>query len=290
MVRGDREINDVKLGNFLDVEWLRLAADADIEEATGAPVGFAGPVGLPDGVRLIADESVRSLVNFACGANSADAHYVGVNWGRDAEPEAWTDLLLVGDGDPCPRCREPLKLSRGIEVGHIFKLGTKYSDAMKCTYSDENGENHPMVMGCYGLGIGRTVAAAIEQNHDEKGIVWPLPLAPFEVVVIPINAHKDEDVRREAERIYTELEAKGADVLFDDRDERPGVKFKDADLVGFPVRVVVGSKSLAEDRVEISLRKDGERRMVTTSQAVKRILDLIVVPDPDSEPPAAEAD
>ena len=276
-VRGDREINEVKLGNFLDVEWIRLAAPAEVERATGAPVGFAGPVGLPSEVRLVADESVRDLTNFVCGANRADAHHVGANWGRDAEPTDWTDLLLVGADDPCPRCSKPLALSRGIETGHIFKLGTKYSEAMKCVFSDENGETHPMLMGCYGLGIGRTVAAAIEQNHDDKGIVWPLPLAPFEVVVIPINAAKDPAVAAEAERIYNELLEKGADVLYDDRDERPGVKFKDADLVGFPVRVVVGSKSLAEDQVEISQRVDGEKDLVPTAAAVDRVLDLLVL-------------
>ena len=276
-VRGDREINEVKLGNFLDVEWLRLAGPAEVERATGAPVGFAGPVGLPSEVRLVADESVRDLTNFVCGANQADAHHVGVNWGRDAAPSAWTDLLLVGADDPCPRCSKPLALSRGIETGHIFKLGTKYSEAMKCVFSDENGQTHPMLMGCYGLGIGRTVAAAIEQNHDDKGIVWPLPLAPFEVVVIPINAAKDPAVATEAERIYNELLDKGADVLYDDRDERPGVKFKDADLVGFPVRVVVGSKSLAEDQIEISRRVDGEKELVPTSQAVDRVFDLLVL-------------
>lgn len=276
-VRGDREINEVKLGNFLDVEWIRLAAPAEVERATGAPVGFAGPVGLPGEVRLVADESVRDLTNFVCGANQADAHHVGANWGRDAEPTDWTDLLLVGADDPCPHCSKPLTLSRGIETGHIFKLGTKYSEAMKCVFSDENGQTHPMLMGCYGLGIGRTVAAAIEQNHDDKGIVWPLPLAPFEVVVIPINAAKDPAVATEAERIYNELLEKGADVLYDDRDERPGVKFKDADLIGFPVRVVVGSKSLAEDQVEISRRVDGEKELVPTTQAVDRVLDLLVL-------------
>ncbi|MDH3745210.1 MAG: proline--tRNA ligase [Acidobacteriota bacterium] len=275
-VRGDREINDVKLGNFLDVEWLEMAGEARVREATGAPVGFAGPVGLGEDIRLIGDYSVRQSVNFVCGANRADGHNRGVNWGRDATPESWVDLLLVEDGDPCPRCGKRLQLSRGIEVGHIFQLGTKYSEPMKCVFSDKEGNSHAMPMGCYGLGIGRTIAAAIEQNHDDKGIIWPLPLAPFEVLVAPLQVD-DPEVASTAERIYRELLEKGVDALYDDRDERPGVKFKDADLIGFPLRVVVGSKSLAQGHVEVSMRRGGERQSVAVERAVVHILDLLTV-------------
>jgi prolyl-tRNA synthetase len=273
-LRGDRELNEVKLANFLDVELAVLASEERVRQATGAPVGFAGPVGLPKEVRLIADESVRGLADFVAGANKADTHVAGVHWGRDAEPAAWADLLLVTGGDPCPRCDGTLELFRGIEVGHIFKLGTKYSLSMKCNYTDEQGAEHPMIMGCYGLGIGRTVAAAIEQNHDKDGIVWPRPLAPFEVLLLVLNPD-DGEVAGTADRLYAELKEKGIDVLYDDRDERPGVKFKDADLIGIPARIVVGAKSLADGKVEVSLRRDRQKQLVPPAEAVARALELL---------------
>ncbi|MGB5816358.1 MAG: proline--tRNA ligase [Thermoanaerobaculia bacterium] len=274
LVRGDREVNEVKLAGYLGVNHLQLAGEEKVRRFTGAPVGFAGPVGLSESVRLIGDESARPLVNFVCGANKADAHLVGVNFGRDVEIGEWADLLLVGAGDPCPRCDGTLELSRGIEVGHIFMLGSKYSKAMECFYSDEKGERHPMEMGCYGLGIGRTVAAAIEQNHDKDGIIWPLPLAPFEVLVMSLNP-QDPEVSRTADQIYDQLVEQGVDVFYDDRDERPGVKFKDADLIGIPIRVAVGAKSLAEGKVELSLRRDREKHLVTPAEAAARVRDLL---------------
>ncbi len=274
-VRGDREVNEVKLANHLGARHVELAGEATVREATGSPVGYAGPIGLPAELPFIGDESAHGLANFVCGANEADAHLVGVNWGRDARPREWAELGLVAEGDACPRCEGALKVSRGIEVGHIFKLGPKYSEPMGCVYTDESGDSHPMIMGCYGLGIGRTVAAAIEQNHDEKGIVWPRPLAPFEVLVVPLSL-KDADVVRTAEAIYEALVGKGVDVLLDDRDERPGVKFNDADLIGVPVRVVVGAKSLANDKVEVSLRRDGEKLLVPTASAGAKVLELLL--------------
>ncbi len=274
LMRGDREVNEIKLGNLVGGGELRLADDATVARLSGAPVGFAGPVGL-EGVRLIADRSVRPLTNFVCGANAADAHYTGTNWGRDVDLAEWHDLLLAGAGDPCPRCDGSLELFRGIEVGHIFKLGTKYSQAMGCAYTDEAGELQPMVMGCYGLGIGRTVAAAIEQNHDADGIIWPRPLAPFEVVLLSLNPNEPEVVRV-ADALYDALREKGVEVLYDDRDERPGVKFKDADLVGFPVRVVVGARSLAEDKIELSTRREREKLMVASANAVEKALELLL--------------
>jgi prolyl-tRNA synthetase len=274
-IRGDREVNEVKLQNALDIEHLALASEEKVRQATGAPVGFAGPVGLPAGVRLIADLSVRDLANFVCGANQADAHFIGTNWQRDATPEVFADFLLVTGGDPCPHCGTALQLSRGIEVGHVFKLGSKYSQAMQCTFTDEQGGEQPMIMGCYGLGIGRTVAAAIEQNNDADGIIWPLPLAPWSVLVASLNPDNAE-VRAAADAIYDGLREKGVDVLYDDRDERPGVKFKDADLVGFPVRVVVGAKSLAAGSVEISLRRESRVKLPTPpAEAVAKVLSLL---------------
>ncbi len=273
LIRGDREINEVKLLNHFDVEHLALASEEKVRAATGAPVGFAGPVGLKD-VPIVADESIRGLTNFVTGANKGDAHYVNVNWGRDVDLSDWTDLVLVTGGDPCPRCDGTLELFRGIEVGHIFKLGTKYSEKLGCNFTDEEGNDHPMIMGCYGLGVGRTVAAAIEQNHDKDGIIWPRPLAPFEVLIIAVNP-EDEAVKRTAEELYAQLQEKGADVLFDDRDERPGVKFKDADLIGIPVRVTVGAKSLADGKVEVSLRRDREKQLVPPAEAVGKVLELL---------------
>jgi len=273
-IRGDREVNEVKLLNLLDVQHLALASEEKVRQATGAPVGFAGPVGLPKDVELIADPSVRGLSGFVCGANQADAHHVGVEWGRDAQPSRWADLLLVTGGDACPRCGTALELFRGIEVGHIFKLGDKYSKALACNYTDEAGAEKPMIMGCYGLGVGRTVAAAIEQNHDADGIIWPRPLAPFEVLLAALNPN-DPAVVETAERIYDELRAKGVDVLYDDRDERPGVKFKDGDLIGLPVRVTVGAKSLADGKVEVSLRRDREKLGIPVAEAVGKVMELL---------------
>jgi prolyl-tRNA synthetase len=230
-------------------------------------------VGLKPGVALWADTATRGLRGFGAGANRADAHVVGVVWGRDAEPTAWADLRLVRGGDGCPRCATPLEEARGIEVGHTFMLGTKYSSAMNAVFTDEHGANHPTIMGCYGLGLGRTVAAAIEQNHDDAGIVWPLPLAPFQVLLVSLNPG-DEAVRQASDQLYDELTARGVEVLYDDRDERPGVKFNDADLVGIPIRLVVGGKSLARGEVELSLRLDREKHAVAVADAVARTLEL----------------
>ena len=267
LIRGDREVNEVKLKNYLGCRHLELAGEAKVRQVTGAPVGFAGPIGLPGELRLVADESVRPLTNFVCGANEADAHYTGANWGRDVEVEEWTDLLLAAAGDPSPDGDGPMEVFRGIEVGHIFDLGTKYSTAMECVYTDEAGANQPMLMGCYGLGIGRTLAAAVEQNHDKDGIIWPVALAPFEALVVSLDPD-DEEVAKTADAIYEGLLEAGVDVFYDDRAERPGVKFKDADLVGIPVRVVVGARGLKEGKVEVSLRRDKERHMVEPGDAV----------------------
>jgi prolyl-tRNA synthetase len=272
-LRGDREVNEVKLANALpETLHLRLAPEERVRALSGAPPGFAGPIGLRQ--RLLADPSVEGLSNFACGANEADAHYTNANWRRDvADLAEWRDVVLVVEGDPCPRCGAPLALSRGIEVGHIFKLGSKYSEAMQCTFADESGALLPMTMGCYGLGIGRTVAAAIEQNHDADGIVWPLPLAPFEVLVVALTPN-DPAALAAAEALADEMTAAGHDVLLDDRDERPGVKFKDADLVGIPVRAVVGGKSFAAGEVELSLRRDREKVRVPVAEGAARLRQL----------------
>ena len=273
VVRGDLDVHEVKLRNHLGAEHLQLASESKVQQVTGGPVGFTGPVGLK-GARVVVDRSVLKVVNAVAGANEPDRHFVHVNPGRDFDDSEIADIASARSGDPCPRCGGALEVARGIEVGNIFKLGTKYSLPMGCSFLDEGGVQKPMVMGCYGLGIGRTVAAAIEQNHDKDGVIWPRPLAHFEVLLIAVNP-EDEAVKRTAEEIYTQLQEKGIEVLFDDRDERPGVKFKDADLIGIPVRVVVGAKSLADGKVEVSLRKDRERQHVEPGAAVERVLGLL---------------
>jgi prolyl-tRNA synthetase len=236
-------------------------------------MGFSGPVGMK-GVRMVADPEVMRMPLAATGANRADHHLVGVVPGRDFAPDLVVDIRVARAGDPCPRCGTALEIKRGIEVGHIFKLGDKYSKAMACNYLDEKGQTHPMIMGCYGLGIGRTVAAAVEQNHDEGGIVWPRPLAPFEVELIALNTDVPA-VTEAAGRLYGDLAAAGVEVFYDDREERPGVKFNDADLVGFPVRVVAGKKGLEQGQVELSLRRDRAKLAVPVGDAVAKARELL---------------
>jgi len=273
LIRGDLEANEILLQRALGTLHLQLASDAKVEKATGGAVGYSGPVGLPDGIEIFADESIRGLANAVVGANEAGVHLVGVNPDRDFTISRWGDFRVARAGDPCPLCLSPLEVHRGIEVGHIFKLGTKYSEALGCSYLDERSERKPMVMGTYGLGVGRTIAAAIEQHNDADGILWPVPLAPWSVVITPLGAD-DGEVTRVSESIYDLLEKGGVDVLLDDRDERPGVKFKDADLIGFPLRVTVGSKGLKDGKVEFSTRREkGKKVFVTPEDAVKLVLE-----------------
>ncbi|NCO53228.1 MAG: proline--tRNA ligase, partial [Deltaproteobacteria bacterium] len=236
LLRGDRELNQIKLLNLLGCDWVVMAEEAEVVKATGAPTGFAGPVGLP--LRILADNEVRQLRDFVVGANEKDQHYLGANLERDFKVDGFADLRQAVGGDPCPRCAGQLESWRGIEVGHVFKLGTKYSEAMNATVLDDQGQARTLIMGCYGIGIGRTVAASIEQNHDENGVIWPMPIAPFQVLVVILNPN-DDALRLAAEKLYAELLELGVEVLLDDRDERPGAKFKDADLIGIPLRVTV---------------------------------------------------
>ncbi|MGI6576364.1 MAG: proline--tRNA ligase [bacterium] len=273
LLRGDREVNEVKLQNYLNCLHVALADENTIRQITGAPVGFAGPIGLKD-VRVIADKEVLGLTNAICGANKNDAHWINVNPGRDFTWQEVTNLRKVAAGDICTRCGEPLQTTKGIEVGHIFKLGTKYSESMGATFLDETGTEKALVMGCYGIGVPRTMAAAIEQNHDEQGIIWPLPIAPYQVIVIPVNSKKDEQLNL-ATDLYTRLQAAGVEVVLDDRDERAGVKFNDADLIGFPFRVTIGSRSVKEEKVEIKIRASSEVRWIAIDQTVDAILNLI---------------
>ncbi len=275
LLRGDLDVNELALQNFLKVDHLALASEDKVEKATGAPVGYVGPHKLPAAgtLRIVADESIRDAVNAVTGAGRRDWHVAGFVQRRDAKVDGWGVFAQARSGDPCPRCGKGLSIARGIEVGHIFKLGTKYSEALGCTFTDEKGESRPPSMGTYGIGVGRTMAAAVEQHHDADGIDWPLALAPFEIALVSLNP-SDEATRREADALYEALGAEDLEVFYDDRDERPGVKFKDADLIGFPIRVNVGGRALKEGKVEIVLRRDKRMRPVETAGAVEAVRKL----------------
>ena len=255
-VRGDHEANEVKILNAVDAIALRMADEAAIRAVGGEP-GFMSPIGVKKGTKIVVDATVMEMVNAVAGANEADAHYINVTPKRDFGEPIVADVRLVQEGDPCPRCGAPLKMTRGIEAGQVFMLGTKYSEALHATFLDESGKEKPLVMGCYGIGVGRTMAAAIEQNNDADGIIWPRSIAPFEIVVVPVNAKVPEQLAL-AEKIYGELKAAGVDALLDDRKERAGVKFKDCDLIGYPLRVTVGPKAVEEGKIELRVRKTGE--------------------------------
>ena len=275
ILRGDHELNEIKLKNCLGWDEIQMATEDEVQQLTGSPTGFLGPLGLNEKVLVIADPVVQTMVNAVIGANEKDMHYTNANPGRDFSAERFVDIRNVEAGDPCPRCEQgKLEMWRGIEVGHVFKLGTKYSKALNATYLDADGKEQIIFMGCYGIGIGRTVAAAIEQNHDENGIIFPIPIAPFHCSVVALNT-KDKGVMAEAEEIYFKLEKMGLEVLFDDRDERPGVKFKDNDLIGIPLRIVVGSKGLAEGKVEIKIRNTGEVLLMPIEDAIQHVHQLV---------------
>ena len=267
VVRGDHELNAVKAQKLPGVASpLRMASPAQIGEATGAEAGYLGPVGLK--CRVYVDRAAAPIADFVCGANERETHLTGVNWGRDLPEGEVVDIRNVVAGDPSPTGRGTLRIARGIEVGHIFQLGRKYSEAMNATVLDEQGKSVVMSMGCYGIGVTRVVAAAIEQNHDERGIVWPEPIAPFDVSLVTINLQKSERVRETAEQLYAALQAAGLEVLFDDRDARPGVKFADDELLGIPHRFVVGDKGLERGVIEYKRRRDGRAADVPVAQAV----------------------
>ncbi len=257
LIRGDHELNEIKLKNHLGATDLALASPEQVKAWTEAEVGFAGPVGIKVDA-IVADTSLQSGNDWTAGANATDTHVLHLDLNRDCDIHAYADLRNVAEGDPCPRCNASMQLKKGIEVGHVFKLGTKYSKALNATYLDENGKDQIMVMGCYGIGVSRIVASAIEQNHDENGIIFPPTIAPFEAVLISLGG-KSQEVNAKAEELYQVLNKLGVDTLYDDRDERPGVKFKDADLVGFPLQVVLGGKGLEKGIVEAKDRRTGEK-------------------------------
>lgn len=260
-LRGDHELNAVKAQKIAGVASPLKMADADtVSKVTGCEPGFAGPIGLD--IPVFYDHATATMADFICGANAVDMHFTGTNFGRDLDAAETVDIRNVVAGDPVPGGKGTLSIARGIEVGHIFQLGDKYSRAMNATVQDSDGNDRALSMGCYGIGITRIVAAAIEQNHDDRGIIWPAPLAPFDVVLVPINMHRSDTVREAAESLYQELQDQGLEVLFDDRDVRPGVKFADAELIGIPHRLVVSERNLAADELEYRHRRDEDSRVL----------------------------
>jgi prolyl-tRNA synthetase len=270
MVRGDCEVNEVKVANFLGGKALRLASPEIIKNLTGAEVGYAGPIELPPNVRRIADHYVNGRVNFECGANRTHHHHINVNFQRDLPLPEWGDFKRAKAGEGCSRCRGTLQAAQGIEVGHIFKLGTKYSAAMNCKYVDAEGKSRPVIMGCYGIGVTRMAAAWIEQNHDDKGILWSPQIAPFHAHLIGLNL-EDPAVNQQAMQIYHDLQQEGVEVLFDDRPLRAGEKFSDADLIGIPVRLTISKRTLEQGKVEFKLRHEPKAELLTHAQARERI-------------------
>jgi prolyl-tRNA synthetase len=272
LVRGDHEISEKKLKAVWGSENIQLASEETVEEITHAPKGFAGPLGLS--VPILADLDIQELVNFVTGANERDAHLIHVNTGRDFQVSQFVDIRKFTPGDRCPLCGEETRMDKGIEVGHTFKLGTKYSKAMGATFLDDQGRGKEIVMGCYGIGVGRTVAAAIEQYYDQNGIIFPMPIAPFQVLILPVNIKMDF-LKETAEQLYQTLSENSIEVLYDDREETPGVKFKDADLIGIPLRITLGEKNLKKGLVEIIKRRTGEIFLVKKEEVLSKIKEMI---------------
>ena len=272
LVRGDHEISEKKLKGIWGSENTQLASEETVEEITHAPKGFAGPIGLS--VPILADFDIREMVNFVTGANEKDAHLIHVNTARDFQVSQFVDIRKFAPGDLCPLCGKETRLDKGIEVGHTFKLGTKYSQAMGATFLDDQGREKEIVMGCYGIGVGRTVAAAIEQSYDQNGIIFPMPIAPFQVLILPVNIKMDF-LKEMAEQLYQTLSENSIEVLYDDREETPGVKFKDADLIGIPLRITLGEKNLKKGLVEIIKRRTGEIFLVKKEEVLSKIKEMI---------------
>ena len=274
LIRGDRELNETKLLAVAGAEELRMAAAAEIEEVTGAPLGFTGPIGLPDSVRIIADHDIGAMADFVVGANQADAHYVAVDVGKDFEVTEYADIREAREGDRCPKCEDGLlKVLRGIELGHVFKLGDKYAKDLNCVYSDEEGKEQVCTMGCYGIGVSRILAAIVEQYHDKDGIKWPRGVAPYDIAVLLLD--NEPELVEIAEKLTSDLEAAGYETVLDDRDERPGVKFKDADLIGYPLRIVIGRRTAENGTIEVRRRMDAEEAVVPVAEGLAAIENLI---------------
>ncbi|MGD9946036.1 MAG: proline--tRNA ligase [Burkholderiaceae bacterium] len=271
LVRGDHELNEVKAGKVPGLDGFRFATEAEIVDHFGSPPGYLGPIGTRKPVKVVADRTVALMSDFVCGANEADFHYTGVNWGRDLPEPLVADIRNVREGDPSPDGKGVLAIQRGIEVGHVFYLGTKYSAALQAHFIDADGKSKPFEMGCYGIGVTRLVGAAIEQNHDERGIIWPRAIAPFEVALVPLGYQKSAAVREAADALYAQLLADGIDVILDDRDERPGVMFADWELIGVPLRVTIGERGLKDGQVELLVRRGMQGSTVPVGEAAPAV-------------------
>ena len=271
LLRGDHELNEIKVNKVPGLAAFRFASDEEIKTACHSPVGYLGPVGLSAVIQVVADRTVANMSDFVCGANEAGYHLTGVSWGRDLAEPIVADIRNAVAGDPSPDGKGAVEICRGIEVGHVFQLGTRYSEAMKCTYLDENGKSQAMVMGCYGIGVTRLLGAAIEQGHDEKGILWPISMAPFELVICPVGYDKSELVRQAADDLYRQLQTAGIDVVLDDRGERPGAMFADWELIGIPYRIVIGERSLKEGNVEFQGRRESAPHLVPIAAIKDRV-------------------
>jgi len=272
LIRGDHELNEVKASKIPGMAESRFATEAEIKQACNAPAGYLGPVGVSADVTVVADRTVANMADFVCGANDAGHHLTGVNWGRDLAEPLVLDLRNAVIGDPSPDGKGVVDICRGIEVGHVFQLGTRYSEAMGCTYLDQQGKAQPMVMGCYGIGVTRLLGAAIEQGHDEKGIIWPISMAPFEVVICPMGYEKSEAVRAACDQLHDELLTAGIDVILDDRNERPGAMFADWELIGAPLRIVIGDRGLADSQVEFKGRTDAESQNIPLGDIKAKVI------------------
>jgi prolyl-tRNA synthetase len=276
LVRGDHDMNEIKAGKIAGLNSFRFATEEEIVAHFGCKPGYLGPINLQKPLKIVADRTVAAMHDFVCGANEVDFHFTGVNWGRDLpEPSLVADIRNVQVGDPSPDGKGVLAIQRGIEVGHVFYLGTKYSEAMKAEFIDVDGKSKPMEMGCYGIGVTRLPGAAIEQNHDDKGIIWPKAIAPFEVVICPMGMEKSELVRAAVDTVYAGLKAAGVDVLLDDRGERPGVMFAEWELIGVPLRVTIGDRGLKEGKLEVLTRRTGAVDMVEQTDAINAIKELL---------------
>jgi len=275
LLRGDHELNEIKVNKVHGLAAFRFASDEEVKAACHSPVGYLGPVGLSSNVQIVADCTVANMSDFVCGANEAGCHLTDVNWGRDLPEPIIADIRNAVAGDPSPDGKGVVDICRGIEVGHVFQLGTRYSEAMKCTYLDENGKSQPMVMGCYGIGVTRLLGAAIEQGHDEKGILWPISMAPFELVICPVGYDKSELVRQAAHDLHQQLQNTGIDVVLDDRGERPGAMFADWELIGVPYRLVIGERSLKEGNVEFQGRGESTAQLVPVNEITEKVIAII---------------
>lgn len=275
LLRGDHELNEIKINKVPGLAAFRFASDEEVKTACNSPVGYLGPVGLSPAIQVVADRTVANMSDFVCGANEAGYHLTGVNWGRDLAEPIVADIRNAVAGDPSPDGKGAVEICRGIEVGHVFQLGTRYSEAMKCTYLDENGKAQAMVMGCYGIGVTRLLGAAIEQGHDERGILWPVTMAPFELVICPVGYDKSALVQEAADELYQQLQLAGIDVVLDDRGERPGAMFADWELIGVPYRIVIGERSLKEGNIEFQGRRESSPQLVPVSAIKDRAIAML---------------